>query len=84
MFGLKEKKKIKIEASKAPKLKCDMERGDWHEIQQSMAKETRSKTIQVWKDQSIKSLLHEMCSLVIDMMFNSMNKYFNTEKICSD
>lgn len=40
-------KNIKIEASKAPKLKCDMERGDWHEIQQSMAKETRSKTIRV-------------------------------------
>lgn len=47
MFGLGGKKKIKIEASKAPKLKCDMERGDWHEIQQSMAKETRSKTIRV-------------------------------------
>lgn len=52
MFGL-EKKKIKIEASK---LNCEMEREEWHEIQQGMAKQTRSKAIQVWMDQSIKSL----------------------------
>lgn len=83
MFGHGEKK-IKIATSKAPKLNCEMERGDWHEIQQSMVKETSSKAIWVWKDQSIKSLLHEMCSLVIDTMFNTMNKYFSTEKICSD
>ena len=44
-LALGKKKKIKIEASKAPKLNCEMERGDWYEIQQSMTKETRSKAI---------------------------------------
>lgn len=61
-----------------------MERGNCDEIQQSMTKETRSKVIKVWKDQSIKSLLHEICSLVIDVIFNTMIKSFSAEKIYSD
>lgn len=49
-----------------------------------MAKETRNNVIQIWKDQHIKSLLHDMHSLVINMMFNTMNKSFNAEKMYSD
>lgn len=71
-------------ALKTLKMNFKLERGNSHKIQQSMTKEIMSKVIHVWKDQHIKSLLHDMHSLVINMMLNTMNKSLNSEKIYSD